>query len=381
MIGVAGQYIVEFQIGEFTDFINEQDLIIFKLIEEAGNVLPQFELRFNLMNNNVLRCLNEGQVLKVAFGRNFTDMMNIELVPIKKTIIQTSTYYIVNLIGVLDCLPYLMDTKISISEETSGIEQIISVVGDNGMLVDTNIDESLDSQKWIQPNISDHNFVNQIWLHSKLDNSFPMVGITSNGVFKIRSLKEMLVDGSYDWLFSYGAVSSEDAGKNIVYNYDAIVESETGFTNMWSGYDRTKTVYNLTTGETSTIEADLNTSFITRTLDRSSSVGDRIVEAGALNTNVDIDYWKTYLNNLSNLVRFSSTVIKLTFDHFFVPIKVLDIALFRTPELGSLSQIAVDIYSGLYVISKVARTITHRKLTTHITMSREAFDNLNGDLQ
>jgi hypothetical protein len=197
-----------------------------------------------------------------------------------------------------------------------------------------------------------------------------MIGITSNGIFRIRSLKEMLVGGGYDWVFAYGT-TSESTATNILYNYDAVVESETGFHNMWSGYDRTKTVYNLVTGETEITQPSINSSFITSQLDR-LAITTRSVEAGAINENVHSNYWKSYLDNLSNLVRFSSTVVKLTFDHFYYPIKILDLAMFREPDLNNV--VSIETYSGLYIVSKITRTISSKKLNTAVTLTREALN-------
>ena len=80
MIGVEGQYIFRFSIGEFEDFISNDDLVYFNLIEEAGNVLPTFELTFTSANEKLLSTLNEGNILQVSFGRELDHLIDVELI-------------------------------------------------------------------------------------------------------------------------------------------------------------------------------------------------------------------------------------------------------------------------------------------------------------
>ena len=71
MFSVDNQYLVSFSLEGTTvlkDFIEEEDLLKFTIIEEAGNVLPSFELIFKLRKSSIISYLNEGNVVKFQFG-------------------------------------------------------------------------------------------------------------------------------------------------------------------------------------------------------------------------------------------------------------------------------------------------------------------------
>ena len=65
---LENQFVCQFSIGPYEDFILLEDLQELKYIEYAGNVLPTIELQFILRNKDVVNYFNEGNILNVSLG-------------------------------------------------------------------------------------------------------------------------------------------------------------------------------------------------------------------------------------------------------------------------------------------------------------------------
>jgi hypothetical protein len=372
MIGVTGQYLVQFSMGDQDDFIQPEDLIVFKIVEETGNILPQFELQFQTSDSKVMSQLKEGTVIKVSMGITNEEMDTTELVCLRKVMSQVESKFILQLIGVYNALPYVTDTHMSISDEMSAIE-VMTSIANTYFNVDGNLTESEDSQKWIQPNVTDHNFINQLWMHAYIDGSFPIIGISMDGTFYIKDIKKSIEEG-FVWTFTPYDLTEEDS---ITYLGNAVISAETGFTNLWSGYQRTKNVLDWNSGEMSEIESTTTPLLaLTSTFDQSTKVSTRIAESGILNDNVDTNYHKAYMNNLSNLILFSSTTINIDYKNLYKPQEILDLVMFNAPDVGDKKASAIEYYSGLYIISKIVRTIRENYFSTNVTLVRESLNQL-----
>lgn len=375
MIGVDGQYLFIFTLADKDDFIQEDALETFLLVEEAGNVLPTFELIFTTKDEKILRYINEGNKLKVSFGRSKDDLLDGEF-SISSSIVsrQGSSKYRITLKGLYAALPYVAVGRKTIYSGLSGIEVINQIAG-TYFTRDFSINSSSDSQNWVQHNIPDKKFVNDVWMHSYIPNSFIGVGISSDGRFILKDMKALV---SQDSKFRFTTKVSSD--KDIYYDGDYFVQSSSGFVNHWLGYGRQKHVYNIEDGTESDILENSQTLLaLSRTLSRTSSISKRIAEAGLLSDNVHGNYWKAFLTNLQYLALFSSCQLSLSFHNRFEGIKVLDLVMFNEEELEQDQ--ATEHYSGKYFVSKVARSISNRQFATTIQLCRESFGNTQGELR
>jgi hypothetical protein len=373
MIGIKGQYLFSFDISGKRNFITENDLQLFKIVEEAGNVLPTFELIFTLEDQSVLRYLNEGNPLNTAMGEDNLAMTNIDLRILNKLITRIAQRkYLVRLTGVYDAMRYYTDCKMSITEQISGVEAIINVVG-NYFKVDSNITKSQDKQHWIQNNIPDKSFVNKAWMHSWLGgSSFPAVGITSDGIFVLRDVKKLAKE-DYAWKF----ISGDSMKKDELIFDQYKVESNTGLINVWTGYEREREVLNLDAGSEKSVKPTLDTVLaLSKDLDRMSDIGTRTSEFGVVNANVHPNYWLAYQQNLSYLSVFGSTKIVLQFSSKYADVRVLDLVLLRDIDL-EMKQ-AEGYYSGSYLVSRVTRVLENKNFVTMVHLNREALGELQG---
>lgn len=375
MIGVAGQYRFLVSIAGEEDFLIESDLQELKIVEEAGNVLPSFSIVFILQDRTILKYLNEGNPFEIAFGVDDLELTNIRFRIFGKPYISklTQHQYLIKLVGLYDAIKYYSDCKVGVTAPMSGIEAIINAAG-NHFEVDTNIQRSQDRQSWIQSNISDKSFVNQVWMHSYLPGSFPAIGISGEGDFIIRDIKKLSKE-KYKWIFT-----STDINKsNEIAIESWVLGSSTGFANAWMGYEREKPLWNPDTGIASISKPSLQPLLATTSsLDRLGEVGTRADDFGILNENVHANYHRAFQQNLGYLSLFSSgSVILLQFTGRYIGVKVLDLVFLRDLDIDLKG--AEGYYSGSYLVSRVARIVESKKFVTLVQLTRESLSELQGE--
>lgn len=382
MIIVNKQFIFKFSVGTFKDFLSLEDLIQFKTHEEAGGVLPTFDLTFNVNNPELSKQLNEGNTIKVSYGLDIENMVDTELFVTKQFNINEGGYSnkTIRIVGVLDRFEFSNNPFMTISDKKSGVEVINDVAG-KYFKVDSNITASNDSQNWIQNNITDRAFLKILSLHSFLTDSFIGTAIGLDGKFILRDMKKKLSD-NFDWRFT----QTPDVNKNndITFDSDFLPVSDNGFINSWLGYGRKKNINTIEDGTTNEIlESFKPLMALTSTLSRKATMEAKFAESGILNDNVHTNYHRAYLKNISNLAIFSSARITLTFQNLFKPIQLLDVAMFKTTESGGDEQgsLSSEVYAGLYFVSKITRNVQDGTILTTVELCRESFNANVGNLK
>lgn len=377
MIELKNQLKIRFDLEGYSDFIIEEDFNNLVIIEEAGNLLPTYKLTFTLSDPKLLPYLNEGATIKFSFGTTERDMKDCPLRILKKGIQKAGNYkYIITLLGVYDAIGYITDCKIRDFSSKSGVQVVNEVVSTYFKPV-FNISSSDDSQTWLQYNIPDKKFVNEVWMHSYIDQSFIGVGITVEGEFILKDIIQETKNKSAnpDWRFVNGQQVQDN---DIIYQGDYIVNSETGFINQWVGYGRKRQVRTIEVPVDSIVELEPSPLIsMSNKLDRASDSGTRTAQFGVINDNVHENWYKAYQQNLTNLALFGSTKIGLSFELGMMPIKILDLVMFKDNEVQTKSRI--DNYSGLYFITKVSRTISSRMISTVVELNREVLGDIRAD--
>lgn len=382
-IGISGQYYCQFDINnstsdDFIDFIDEEDLLSFTLIEEAGNILPTFELSFLTDDEDIFPLLNEGNDLEVKLGLTYNDSVSIALAVLKlDSIPQGNNFRMIVVSGVLSQIVYLTNPNLQITTKQSGIEAMIATAK-KSFTIDkfSNITNSLDSQLWIQRNQSDRSFINTIWLHANLQPSFPAIGITSQNTFIIKDIKKDLL-APYRWRFTNKVINSND----IYYDGDPKITSNTGFINTWTGYGKQKLQYNIDDAlDTSIQTIGQPVMALTNQLARRSGVTKLFDGVGVVNTNVDPNYWQTYLYNLTYLSLFSAVQLDLSFTNKFTPIQILDQVMYKDKSVSTPTTATSQFNTGKYYVSRVARTISAKNLNTVVTLCRESLNRIQNGM-
>jgi hypothetical protein len=374
MVGINSQYVLRFSLGDKNDFIANQNLISYTIVEQVGNMLPNFELIFTSHDDEILSYINEGNTLKIAMGVDEDNLIDNDLVITRVNIGKTGDgRRRILLIGVSDNLEYLNNTKMQITDLKSGVEVVSDVVS-NHFKTDFNILSSSDSQYWIQPNVPDREFVNKVALHSYLPNSFIATAITADGTFRLYGMKRAMKAG-FNWRFSQESEKEYD----IPYSGYFPIDISTGIINNIAGYGRDRLVNELEEG-TSAIQFEETDPIMSQsTLNRNTSIDRRATEDRFTNDNVHDNYWKAADRNRQHLLVFSSVRTTVTFVNFFKPIKPLDIAMYVDEGIGLETKDIAEHQSGYYVVSKVARNIVGETMSTVVELLRESFNtNIGG---
>lgn len=280
------------------------------------------------------------------------------------------------MVGMTNHLEYLLNRDCGISPKMDSISAIKQVVS-KYFKFDTNRDSSPDLQYWIQSNTTDKYFVNSAWMHSYLPDSFPLIGITIDGTFRYRDAKK-LVGSEPAWVVAY------NEGTIIIEGiYETTIRS--GFLNSLSGYG------------ISSLETDFSDGYSTPEIVEGSAIKNLLSMANTMNRNIDLpakwedqivvnsdninpNYWKAFKTNMSSLMTYSTTNVRTNFYKKLVPIKVLDLVMFRDDEIKK-DDVAVEQYSGLYFVSKVSRKYENKNVVTTIDLCRESFNSSKGNLR
>jgi hypothetical protein len=243
MLGVEGQYRASFSIAGQKDFLGEQQVVSFKMIEDVGNALPIFEIVFDLFDENLLKYLNEEHTVTISMGSNLNQLTDSVFIPTKVVPTRTGEHsHRIRMLGIYSKLPYITKSKLKITDKKKSYEAIQEVVESNNFTFKTNI-TSDDRMNWIQPNITDRAFVSHIWGHTYIEDSFPAIGITLDGEFRYLDLKKAAKE-PYKFRFN----NTEQSNKDIIYEKDYRINTNSTFLNQISSYGKQKLVANLEEG-------------------------------------------------------------------------------------------------------------------------------------
>lgn len=376
MIGVEGQYVFKFKLGDRDDFIQEEELIRFTIIEEVGNVLPTFELAFSTLDEDILAELNEGNDIEVSFGKEPTDMIDVRLIVTRMDPVRSGDQKrIFAVVGMMSAVAYLNNDKIFISDKKSGVEVVKEIASQHFDTGSTfNVGKSQDIQHWVQANISNRAFINQCWIHSDIPNSFIACGISTDNKFILKDIKKDLSQ-PFRWRF----ISEIEKDNDISYDGDFGIDMNGGFINNWLGYKREKLIYNLEDGTEEFISEELKPVVaLAKELTRRADVEKRAATAGIKNENVHPNFWQAHLRNLSNLAVFGSVKLVVSFHNRFEKIRILDQVMFKEDSLSNVKTASSSYLSGIYYVSKVARTVEHRQFVTTCEILRESLNEQKG---
>lgn len=371
MIGLDGSYILKFDIGDRKDFIQENELVQFSIIEEAGYALPTFQLSFNFDDDSLLELLNENNDIALTYGKTLEESVNSTLVPTKiVSNKQGPNKRFVSIIGMYSAQEYANTPNIGISDIKSGVERIIEIAEKTFPAVETNIDISEDQQRWIQYNISDRKHIAEVWLHSYLSESFLAIGVSSDGTFIIKDIvKDLQSDPSWNFMIT-GANKDTD----IVYDTDYTVETNSGFINAWTGYGREKKVYTIEDdSEEDVMEVVIPLVTQTEILSRDQAITKKFDGFALQSDNVHANYWKAHQRNLQYLVAMGGAVLTISFHNVFQPIRILDQVYFSDETIGASGE-SNEYLTGVYYVSKVTRVINNRQFVTIVKICRESLN-------
>ena len=374
MIAIEGQYYFKCSAGSKKDFIDVYNLKFFEVAEVSGLILPMFKLVFLTEDDFIVAKLHEGQPLYVQFGKSqdsFEDMtLCCNKVQAKQT---TDARHEVTVSGFLAKNNFLSQPKINITSAKSGVAAVKEVVSKDFNWPSANVQASKDSMKWVQYNTSDRNFVFDTLMHSYIPNSIIATAICANGDFRVRDIKSDIAKKASkpDWTFS-NTSKNESA---IKYN-DYQVQSAHGLMNTLGRYGYEINTFTPETGEAVTfIQKPEVVMALASQVSKNVQVEKKYFGTQMQNKNVHDNFWKAYQQNLVGLLNLSTVKLALPLADSYRAIKPLDIVMFRDVSMKDDRQ-SNELYSGIYIVSQVKRTLVGKKCIVMIELCREAINGV-----
>ena len=414
-IGVLGQYVVELGVpkqgGGYTpiDDVSENDLVALEITEKADNVLPIARLHFTTADDNIALRINESQPIVIAAGIDDKMLSPTEFLPINPSIRRrAANEWAISTNLVLNVPEYANTAKVKVYGLADAVSVAKSILGAHFNVHGGSIPKSDDQMNYIQPAISDMEFVRNLSRHAWLNqgDSWNVVALTTEvtteatqgkkpsvRVFDMAKQITMAKAGNYFWHFtnlepdtllkkqqqkpSNKSESSSGQGNKFIINYagDYTFVSPTGLLNQLAGYDRTNLDYDMDSAGVWTQQAILSKSHLTNSANWTRSAGKQgplilPPNFGAVGHNTHQQYFLAAHSNLANRALFSSFQCQLSYDNGFYPHQLLDIAQLSITSAKAPNEVNPAL-SGLYIISGITRSWTGKRLRTTVTLVRE----------
>ena len=376
MIGVAGQYVFDIlTVDEDVVILPEEEHVLksFVMHQYGGNMLPTFKMNFLVNDDRTVRYLNEGDPLILWIGKDKDDILTTDMFITQVDIQQYGEgQKNVTMEGMLDKPDYVSKTRYGItSEVTSSFKTAVKVL-DPYFNIDTNIENSIDRQVWIQPTITDRQFVTYLLQHCNLFGSFPVFSIAAfDNMCRILDAKKLFE--TVDWDLGW------EGDLPIPGNVYRIVS---GGYNQMVGYTMKQRVVNEDMGEETGTDdriVEVSPLFSESPFNRHASVDEpRLGKLYIQNKNHDRDYHLTRLQNQTYGALASMFKINLTFNDFFRNFRPYDVAKFLD---GSIEQekLIEESLSGKFLIEHVTHRIQQERFSSTITVTRESPNGIIGE--
>jgi len=376
-ISIKDQFYLSFSVGDFNDFVQLEDLVTFTEISEAGNSIPTFEIVFWTSEESIYGLLHEGNEISISFGKNVSEARDyfISVTKLEAKVGQGRSLF--RVLGILGNLGYVSNPKKRIVGPVSGVEVAAILAEENGFDFDSNIETSKESMRWIQPNITDRKFLSDVLRHSYVENSFISFGISSDNILVVRDIRKMVKTDPV-WVFTQSLATQDN---EIMYDSDPDYETNTGFINYWAGYGQEKLVFSLENEDFKFVSEDVRPVIaLTDQIARKAGQEKRFQTSALQNENTHSNYWKAALQNVVNAAIFGSHKITLTFRQIFRDVRLLDLVSFADFSISD-NRSSSQAQSGFYIVSKVARTVKNKQLTTTVVLCRESANDVTGNIR
>lgn len=374
--GVNGGYKMSVTIGEREDFLTDDKFIKFVLVEDIGLSLPYWELQFDCVYPDLLRYFNEKQPITIQFGTGTEDLAPLELV-IKKPIVRpkSADCHAVTLRGFTSMHSYL-ETEYKAMYPTEEGQTIDSVqlaqqiAQKYGLNFKSNIEQANDAMVYLQPGLTDYNFLFTEWLHSYYqDNDIIIPAITTRGEMTYNSLSTLIANSDPEQMITFTDVKPETK-QEIMVNANTGLESNTTISNMLGSYVKYREIYNIDTGEYTTVDVSNSTPIISES--KTTSVDESISKSSGFyvqNSNVHANYYKQELVNRQKWFSIQSARQWVSSpDRIVTNVYPGDLVLYMTKKNN---QQVNDQISGMYLVSRRVVSIKSRNTSTNYLLVRE----------
>ncbi len=373
---IGNNLFFDLQIGELTNFINENDLILFRLIETAGSILPVFSIVFRTMNSDVRNKVLENNPLVVKMGEDESNMecFNVSIVDKKIQNSANNDSYIIDIRGVLNSKKYILDKLIRSERGTSlDVIKIISNEFFQNFESDiSNVNEQ--PMDWKICNETNSDLMTDAWLHMDIDPSSPLLAITRKGTVLLKDMNKIKNSAP---IYNFVQKSSPENSNEIVFINNFEPKNYAHVYNLHAGYGKVVNIFEQDSGNT-TAYVNENEPNISATQEvEISEAGNKVIE-GYLNTdNVHSTYWNSYFYNTSKLLQLSNIIGCVEFRGFYK--KDLNLLDYVNVQLSDPDK--YNTLTGRYIVDTIEYSFSSLSMfTTKVYVARDNFNNIENNI-
>lgn len=359
MIGKSKEWCFDLLINGTSVIKERGDLQSFKYTEYSGNILPTYSITLNIANSTsgILAQLNDSSTVQVKFGRDpgTAQTHNIKVQSTATNV--TGGTLVLSIEGVMLANYYTIETYCKVHSEKSSLKQIQETATRMGYWsFETNVADSGDNQKWIQPSVTDKVFIDYIWSHAYIPDSFSDICITGDRKFRYIDLKRAY-NGSPKWILVTGEESDGVSSSDLVTSGAGVAGSTSAEFNQWLGYPRANYTHSLDSDEESCFSPRLVAMGSTIKGDIDQNIHMRFGEQFFTSENTNKYYYESNKNQVYNLHAWSVFSLIETVRGAYKPVHCLDVVRYKSGKYNS-NQPDLNVYtSGTYIVAKVEHTI------------------------
>lgn len=374
MITLKNQLVLQFTLGQFTDFIDIKNFMGMEIIEHAGGLRPIINLSFLLTDTRLLPYINQGNLINLRYGitQLSNDSMCFEIQANQKVpqyklgslITITAAYY-------NNSFANQIKNRVITGKSYEVLKETTESVG---MKFNTNIVRTNDRQTWYQEGRTDWAFCKYISQRAYKDDStfFSYAFDCNNYYLYDMNLK---IQQNADWIFTTSAADDNENSKIVNIGAYSVDEANQGQLATLAGKNVINIGYNVDTGEFSMPKHKLKTftTLGTNNININSTDCQRynyMITSGKDHANTLIALNQNKRNN----ILFSSYTVRTS-----VPDQYRDFRLLDTVKLLPLQR--DPDAEGFYIITGIVRQYADGIFRTNLTLNRESGNGIKGNLE
>ena len=373
MITIKDQLVLQFNIGEFTDFIDIKNFKSMEIMENAGGLRPILNITFILQVPQIIPYLNQGNIITIRYGvTNLSEnSMQFEIQADNKT----KKYNLGSQVTLLASYynPAFTNFKSSGNYVGKSFEVLKQITESVNLTFKTNVTRSDDRQSWPQDGKTLWEFSGYVAERAyKDDSTFFNYAFDCNN-FYFYDIKQLLNAGPTWYL------NVSDAGTD--YNSPIVNigtyypdDSMVGQMAQLAGKNVTTVGYNVDTGEFYVPQHKLKTFSTLQTNSLNINATGCQDYNYMITSNSDHGKSLEAINqNRRNNMLFSSFIVRVPIPGQYRDFHLLDVVQLTPAERD-------DECYGLYIITGIVRQFINGVYTTNLTLNRESANGIKGDL-
>lgn len=374
MIVLGNQLVLQFNIGDKTDFLEIEDFHYMRIAENAGGLRPIIDLTFQINDESIIPYMNSGNIIYLMYGikEPTSDILQFEIWGDDKT----KDYHVgstVTLAGAMYNRGFTSQKKSDCFKNKKSFEALKQIAVKDGLKFVSNVTKTNDAQTWYQNGVTDWNMCNFIANRAYKDtDTFFSYGFDNNNLY-FYDIREHLQQG-IKWYLSVSSVGDSDKSSVVnIGTYEAS-NANAGTNAEFAGKNITNVSYNLDTGEFA------NPKYNLKTFTTMDTKNINVNSTNCINYNYQITTSDEHAfsveaqnQNFRNNVLYSSYTCHVPVAGQYRDFRLFDVVQLIPAEKDKEAE-------GIYFITGIAKEYKDNLYTTILTLNRESPNGIKGDL-